>query len=707
MLCLVRLKADDTYIVSGFSRTAVVWTALVSLLLLSCLIDIDAQQRIDAPLGAGGLQPSGGVQQFDQPQAGARSPRNANYEIDVTLDHAARRLTGRETISWRNISANPTSELQFHLYWNAWRDLESTWLRERRLAGLQLPFFGSFTAPRADAWGSIDVARLRVRGMDLTGHKRFISPDDGNTADQTVMSVPLPFAVPPNEVVDIEVEWTAKVPRPFARTGFVGDYYFIGHWFPKLGVLEDAGWNTHQFHSATEFYSDFGVYDVRITVPREFVVGASGREIERTDVAGGQARHRYRGEDIHDFAWTTSPDFVEAKQMFTYATLPTVEMRLLLQPEHAGQEQRHFDATAAALRYYGEWFGPYPYDHLTVVDPAFQSSSGGMEYPMLFTSGTRWIAPARVSQPERVTVHEAGHQFWYGIVGSNEFEHAWMDEGLNTFSTIRAASEARMPDSLASRFFGGFIPWVVDGVRLSRLDEAIRYGYRESAEADAPVTNTFRYWPDMHVGISYGKTALWLHTLERHLGWPVLQRAMSTYFNRWKFRHPQPADFFASINEASGQDLSWFFDETYRSSNVFDYGIQSFSSTSVRLKPDTTSEQIPLKPNTANEDGYRTVVVAQRLGEAVFPVEVATTFRDGRRVSERWDGRDRRVIYTYERTSQAVSAHVDPTHVLLLDGNFTNNSATLTPRAREAAVKWGLTWLVWLQQLLLTYAFFV
>jgi hypothetical protein len=674
-------------------------TVLVSLLLLSCLIDLDARQPIAERAG---------VQRYDRPQPGARSPRNANYEIDVTLDHAGRRLTGRQTIRWRNISSTATSELQFHLYWNAWRDAESTWLRERRLAGPPPPM-------RADAWGSMDVGRVRVRAMDLTAHTRFIAPDDGNAADRTVMSVPLPFTVAPNETIDIEVEWTARVPRPFARTGYIGNYYFIAHWFPKLGVLEDAGWDTHQFHSATEFYSDYGVYDVRITVPREFVVGASGREVERTDAGGGQMRHRYRGEDIHDFAWTASPDFVEARQTFTHASLPDVEMRLLLQPEHAGQEQRHFAATAAALRYYGEWFGPYPFDHLTVVDPAFQSNSGGMEYPMLFTAGTRWMAPSRVSQPERVTIHEAGHQFWYGIVGTNEFEHAWMDEGLNTFSTIRAASEARMPDGVALRFFGGFVPWVIDGIALSRFDEAIRYGYRESAEADALATETYRYWPGSHPAISYGKTALVLHTLERYLGWPTLERMLSTYFARWQFRHPRPDDFFAVMNEVLGRDLSWFFDEAHRSSNAFDYGIQSFSSTRVRLKPDTTNgAQVRLKPDTTSEkpdttteDGYRTVVVAQRLGEAVFPVEVVTTFRDGQKVSERWDGRDRRVIYTYERAAQALSAEVDPERVLLLDVTRTNNSASLAPRGREASLKWALAWLVWLQELLVTYAFLV
>jgi hypothetical protein len=714
--------------------------AAVFVVMLLALIALDARQA--------------GVQRFDRREAGARSPRNANYGIDVTLDHAARTLTGRETIRWRNISANPTSELQFHLYWNAWRNMDSTWLRERRLAG-------NVTPVRDDAWGSIDVTRLRVQRatrldgtfggrfsdqingsngessaawIDLTSQQRFLAPDDGNAADRTVMAVMLPFEVRPEETVDVEVEWKGKIPRPFARTGYVDDYYFIAQWFPKLGVLEDRGWNTHQFHAATEFYSDYGVYDVRITTPREFVVGATGCRPSVTsepastcnDATSWQGAadypekvDRYWATDVHDFVWTASPHFIDVKQTFEHPGLPRVEMRLLLQPEHVGQESRHFDATAAVLRYYGEWFGPYPYNHITIVDPAFQSGSGGMEYPTLFTAGSRWIAPATVPQPESVTVHEAGHQFWYGIVGSNEFEHAWMDEGFNTFSTARAMDEARMPDRLGLRFFGGFIPWVIEDIRLSRATDGNRLsGYRDNAEADAQTTPTFQYWPGTATFITYNKTAVWLHTLERHLGWPVLQRIMSTYFERWKFRHPQPADFFAVVNEVSGRDMSWFFDQAYRGSNVFDYGVQSFNSTRVRLKPDTTyarseggldtpnETEVRLKPDTTY-DGYRTTVVVRRFGEAIFPVDVVTTFKDGQRVSERWDGRERRAIYTYDRPAEGLKVEVDPERVLLLDVNYTNNSATLEPRAAEASLKWSLKWLVWLQDLMLTYAFFV
>jgi len=624
------------------------------------------------------------AQSFDQPLPGARSPRNASYDIDVRLEPADRSLHGTERIHWRNISANPTSELQFHLYWNAWRNAESTWLRERRLGG-------NTTTPRTDAWGWTDIRTLRVRTGDrldaLTARVHFIAPDDGNTADQTVASVPLIRPVAPNESIDIEIEWSAKIPRPFARTGYVDDYYFFGQWFPKIGVLEDRGWNTHQFHSGTEFYSDYGVYDVRMTVPRGFIVGASGREVSVTDGADGTAIHRYHGEDIHDFAWTTSPEFLVRTRMFEHPTLPHVRMRLLLQPEHAAQEDRHFDAAAATLKNYGEWFGAYPYENITIVDPAFQSGSRGMEYPTLFTAGTRWIAPQRDIALEEVTIHEAGHQWWYGLVGSNEFEHAWMDEGINQFSEARTDEVAFGPRNyLSRRYFGGFIPWVFKDIRVQRQWDEGLAGYRAQAESDAEATPSFRYWPSTGGNITYFKTALWLHTLEHWLGWPTLQRGMSTYFERWKFRHPQPADFFQTIGEAAGRDLTPFFDQVYRGSNTFDYGVQLLTST------------------PAGAGRFRTTVVARRFGEAVFPVDVVTTFSDGTKKTERWDGVERRIIYRYDTNVRARSVQVDPNHVLMLDVNYTNNSRTLQSRAGEASVKWSLKWMAWLQDLLMTYA---
>ena len=626
------------------------------------------------------------------PAAPPRSPRNANYTISAKLIPATRTIDGTLRLRWKNITSRPAESLRFHLYYNAWRDDRSTWMRERSLSLSA----ADEVRRRGDEWASIDISSLKVGAGDGAGADqevsqalRFIAPDDGNRDDRTVAELPLAAAVPPGGTILVSIDWTAHVPRTFARTGVIDSYFFIAQWFPKIGVLEDSGWNCHQFHSATEFFSDFGVYDVRLSVPSGWIVGATGTDLDVRDTEPGWQSHHFYQEDVHDFAWTTSPRYVERRARFDHPTLPPVEMRLLLLPEHIGQEDRHFDATRAALKYSGEWFGPYPYGHITIVDPAWQSGAGGMEYPTLFTGGTRWIAPRAVTTPEEVIVHEAGHQFWYGIVATNEFEDAWMDEGLNTFSTARVIAQIYEPNYYTQRYFGGFVPWVFRDLPLTRGVDGDRMAwYRAGATQDVQATPSYRYWPPTAGRITYNKTALWLHTLEGYLGWPTLQRVMSTYFQRYAFKHPKPADFFAVANEVSGQDLTWYFNQVYGGSQVFDYGIDRF-----------TSER--------TGDAFHTMIVARRYGDGVFPVEVQVTYQDGQQSRWTWDGRDRWKVFQTDGPARAVSVEVDPRRVLLLDVNRTNNSASLSPAGPRAARKWSLVWLVWLQDQMLTYGFFI
>jgi hypothetical protein len=653
------------------------------------------------------------------PSGGARSPRNASYSISARLDPSNRTLTGEGRLTWRNTSNIPATTLRFHLYYNAWRNTRSSWMRERRLSSSA----AHPERPQSD-WGWIDLTRVRlldpldvgsdqretIRGQppDLMPQARFIAPDDGNPDDRTVLEVPIAEPVAPGETIAVGFAWTSRVPRTFARTGAVGNFYFIAQWFPKIGVLEDSGWNCHQFHSATEFFADFGSYDVRLTVPRGWIVGATGTERDRRDGPDGTTTHHYQQDDVHDFAWTTSPDFIERRARFEHPSLPAVEMRLLLQPEHGAQADRHFEATRAALKHFGEWYGAYPYGHVTIVDPAWNSDAGGMEYPTLFTAGTRWRAPDRVTAPEGVTVHEAGHQWWYGVIATNEFEHAWMDEGLTTFSTARTIERVFEPHYYAKRYFGGFVPWVFRDFPLKRETAGNHLdAYRPAPTADDQSTPTWRYWPGSASVITYSKTALWLHTLERMLGWDTLQRILSTYYSRWAFRHPKPEDFFAVVNDVSGRDLTWFFDQVHRSSNVFDYGVDTFRSEPQPpggLVDATTPGTTAAEPANAT---FRTTVVVRRFGEGLFPVDVRVVFENAEELRWQWDGRDRWKLFEIDRPVRAAFVQVDPDRVLLLDVNGTNNSATLAPKGAAAARKWSLAWLVWLQDHLLTYGFFV
>ncbi len=651
----------------------------------------------------------GSVQSGLAQTADALSSRNANYTIEVKLDPVRKTLEGHERVSWRNDTGTPAAELRFHLYWNAWKDNRSTWMREAALGSRR-----NRTDPRPEDWSYARVQSIRWlaaaggEAADLTRGMRFLAPDDGNPDDQTVMAVTLPQPAGPGETVTVELSWQGKIPRTFARTGFRGNYYFIAQWFPKLGVLQpDGQWNCHQFHAGTEFFSDYGVYDVRMTVPHGWLLGATGVQQKIEEHPDGTSTHHYREADVHDFTWTTSPDYREARRDFVHPGLRTVQMRLLYQPEHEAQVERHLRATAVALRYYGTWYGQYPYGHITVIDPAWGSGAGGMEYPTLFTCGTRVFNPQGGGSPEGVTVHEAGHQFWYAIVGNNEFEDAWLDEGLNTFSTARAIDEGYGEEFYVRRFFRGFLPVSAPAIRLHRMTQGNGLdGYRYDARSDVEATPSYLYFPGTGASITYSKTALWLATLERTLGWPALQRVMSVFFQRWSFRHPKPDDFFATASEVSGEDLTPFFDQVYRKAAVFDYAVGSVTSDPVesRGSPDRNGK-------SAGEGGgaglYETAVVVRRLQDGTLPVDILLRFENGEEVRRPWDGQATWTLVRVVKPARLLYAAVDPERKILLDVNYTNNTMLLAPRPGFASTKWASKWMIWLQDYIQTLAFLV
>lgn len=229
--------------------------------------------------------------------------------------------------------------------------------------------------------------------------------------------------------------------------------------------------------------------------------------------------------------------------------------------------------------------------------------------------------------------------------------------------------------------------------------------YRLGTGADAQDVPSWQYWPATAGATTYHKTALWLHTLERMLGWPTLQRILSAYYARAAFRHPAPGDFFSVAREIGGQDLTGFFDQAHRSSATFDYGVGDFRSEPAGGRgyvgtPAAFREPPPGPP-------YRTTVVARRYGEGVFPIDVRVLFENNEEVRWRWDGRARWKVFEADKAVRAVRADVDPDRILMLDVNRTNNSALVRPAAARAARKWSLVWLIWLQDHLLTYGFFV
>jgi hypothetical protein len=466
-----------------------------------------------------------------------------------------------------------------------------------------------------------------------------------------------------------------------------------------------------------EFFADFGDYDFTLTLPKGYVVGATGElQGEPKENPDGTVTYNFYQENVHDYAWTASQDYLVYKKTFEEKGLKKVEITLLLQPEHKNLKDRYFEATECALKYYGQWFGEYPYGHITTVDPAYNSRAGGMEYPTIFTGGTRLFSPKESLSPEGVTVHEAGHQWWYGMVGNNEFEHAWLDEGFNTYSESRA-QQVYYGSSYYVQWYFGF-PIVYKRIRIPHFADLMN-GYRPYRNYDDMNRISWEYIDGSSYGINaYNKAALMLRTLEKYLGEDLFFEIMKTYFNRFQYNHPRPEDFIQVVNEISGQDMNWFFDQIAFGSNEVDYSIESVSSKPPSSKIglfDKNGKPVYLKEKVKKEGKKEknkekkeiniSEVTVRRLGEVKIPVEVLVVFENEEKVIEKWDGQYRWARYRYEKPSKIKYAHVDPEHKLVLDINYTNNSKYRETKS-FSSYKWASRWMFWLQHLMETFSFF-
>jgi hypothetical protein len=645
-------------------------------------------------------------------QTGPRSDRIASYQIEAILDPAKRLLSGSEIITWRNATAFPTGELRLHLYYNAWRNDRSSYVRSDALSGVGHQAF------QEDDWAYCNV--LSVSLLDGSGSVRagqllpteFIQPDDGNKEDRTVLRVTLPAPIQPGAVVRIGIRWDLKIPRPWQRTGVVGSYFLLGQWFPKIAVFGSAGtWVAHQFVQ-TEFFADFGVYDAALTVPKGWVVGATGARTSSEPHASGGTTHRFHAEDVHDFAWTTSPDFQVHTDRFESAGLPPVDLELLLLPEHAGLKDRYFASAKEALRLFGSWLRPYAWDRITLVDPPYGSNTGGMEYPMFVTSESRWLTLPQNRLMEANTIHEIGHMWFQSAVANNEFEDAWLDEALNTYLHRRILEEIYQPTFLEKRYFHGFVPFAfADVPRAQPTHGADPFdGFRSPLKLESLATKSYLSDERTYFLMPYTKGSLMLVTLERYLGFETMRRILATLTERYWFKHPRPADFIAIANEVSGRDLSWYFDQVLTGTNLFDYAVDRVISRPRRTPHGYGSEPaavgIRAGATLTGAAVFDSVVDIRRWGEGTFPVDVKVTFEDSSVAQEQWDGKDRRVRFTYATPSRIRTVEVDPRHVLVLDVNSTNNSWTSRPNAEAGARKWTAKWMVWLQHLLESGAFF-
>ncbi len=595
------------------------------------------------------------------------SERVVHYEIDAKYDAGKHIVDATEVLTYHNLTGQPLDHFPFHLYQNAFQP-NATWVRETKVEGGRDV---SYEKWEDKDYGSEEIRSLEVVGQgDLTANVQYIQPDDGNKDDKTVVDVHLPKPVAPGEYVQFKIAFQTKFPETQARSGWKRDFVLGGQWFPKVGVFWHGAWNCHQYHAFTEFFADFGVYDVKLTVPQIEVVGASGVKVGEVNNPDNTKTVAYHGDDIHDFAWTASPRYKVKEDGVYRGQMGPVQMRILMQPAHWSQVGRHEKILRESLEQFESRYGPYPYKTITLVDPE-SAEAGGMEYPTFITGDTSWFMPDGLYGPELVIEHEFGHQYWYGMVATNEFEDAWMDEGINSYSEVKVLDSILGENTSILNMAGATL-----GER-----EMQRLGYISAADVDPIAQNAYAYYNnDSYSGITYGKTASVLLTLEGIIGEDTMAKAMRTYFMKYRFTQPTKEDFLKTIEEVSGRDLRWYFNQAIYGSPVMDYKVLRIESFPVNWYEEKKSAFQKEDKNTV----YRSFVWLQRKGDFVMPVDVEVKFENGEKVREHWDGVSRWTRFTYEKKTKVESAEIDPDHTIQIDRNDFNNSYTAEANGKPA-----------------------
>lgn len=501
--------------------------------------------------------------------ASAQKPywqQQVNYEINVSLNDAKHSLSGFEKMEYINRSPDTLYYVWIHLWPNAYKNGRTAFSRQLKKIKDRSDKLEKLKEP-----GYIDSLHFMVNDVaaQVEPHSEYID----------IVRLLLPQPLAPGSKAIITTPFTVKIPTYVSRLGYTNDTYMITQWYPKPAVYDRLGWHPIPYLDQGEFYSEYGNFDVSITLPSGYVVGATGllhntAELERYKLTGSQNKQaddagkphtlytsdakgmktlRYTAENVHDFGWFADKNFIISYDTLQLPDQKTIDVFSFRQPDGNPQWSQSVDFIKDAVRHYSTWIGTYPYPSVNAVEGPKNGSSGGMEYPMI----TLITSPeADKERLDAVITHEVGHNWFYSILGSNERDHAWMDEGINSYYQFRYEAVKYRANSI----FGNVIP---DDVRKKDPDDFLSMVYnalgtlQSKWAVDTPS-------PDFTSGEDYGltvyvKAAIWMYLMEKTIGKDKLDKGMQAYFNEWKFRHPYPSDMQQSLENATGTGLQTIF----------------------------------------------------------------------------------------------------------------------------------------------------
>ena len=560
--------------------------------------------------------------------------QKVDYLIKVKLDDRNHTLSAFEEITYQNNSAVSLKEIWFHLWPNGYKNNQTAFAKQELSNGDT-----KFQFANESDRGFIDSLNFIVNGNPVSMEMDPKNPD--------IARIILNEPIEPGKSIVIATPFRVKIPSSkFSRLGHDGQQYQITQWFPKPAVYDVKGWHAMPYLNTGEFYAEFGSFEVHITTPENYVIAATGKMQENPEeearvqqrvletisylksnqqknirpdsIPPSSQRMKtvvYRQDQVHDFAWFADKRYHILEDEFTLeASGKVIHTYAYFTDQNAQAWEKATEFTSDAIKHYSKWIGEYPYDVCKVVDGAL-SAGGGMEYPTI----TVISFPGNIQTLDRVIAHEVGHNWFYGILGSNERDDPWMDEGINSYYE-RRYMQLKYPDSKPLAELN------MKGIRkLARLDDfntnqiaQVSNLFLARRNEDIPVSAPAPSFSEMAYGLLvYEKSALLLKYLALYLGQNRFDQAMQKYFQEWKFKHPDPKDFRTIMENETGSNLSWWFDDLLSSRKRLDYAI-----TKIRNKRDSS------------------IITIKNKGQIASPF-LLTSFRSDNTFSSEWmDGFD-------------------------------------------------------------------
>jgi hypothetical protein len=474
--------------------------------------------------------------------------QKVDYTIDVTLNDKEKTLDAFEKIVYTNNSPDALQFIWFHVWPNAYKNDQTAFTDQQLQSGNTAFYFSD-----KDKKGYINRLDFKVDGVTAK------TEDHPQHID--IIKLVLPKPLLPNQQITITTPFHEKLPFNFSRGGYDGESFQITQWYPKPAVYDKKGWHEMPYLDQGEFYSEFGSFDVRITVPKNYVIAATG-ELQNADekewlmqrsnfdwktqkqkikLKNGTIKTvtqkyppsstetktlQYKQDNVHDFAWFADKRFIVDTDTCRLASGRIIQAYSFYTPQEKNIWKNSVPFAKDAVRFYSNEVGEYPYNVASVVQGP-QSFGGGMEYPTI-TIISPMPSPKYLDE---VIAHELGHNWFYGILGSNEREHPWMDEGINTFYEYKYMRKKYGMNKTHELLF--------QTVAARRTDQPIETSSEQFNEINYAV-------------VAYHKTAEWMRLLESQTGQNVFRDQMHQYFENWKFRHPQPEDFKANFQSVLG-----------------------------------------------------------------------------------------------------------------------------------------------------------